>query len=60
MASFIFLVVTFAGTHVSGQLRYSKQLSQDVTSLLDQLLREDIYDKRFRPNFGGGVRSYFF
>lgn len=39
------------------QLRYNKGLSKDVTNLLDSLLREDKYDKRFRPHFGG--RRFF-
>ncbi|CAL8119985.1 unnamed protein product [Orchesella dallaii] len=35
------------------QLRYNKELSKHVTNLLDGLLKEDRYDKRIRPNFGG-------
>jgi hypothetical protein len=39
------------------QLKYNKELSKDVTTLLDGLLKEDKYDKRFRPNFGGLKKS---
>ena len=35
------------------QLRYNKHLSTEVTTLLDSLLHEDKYDRRFRPDFGG-------
>ncbi|OXA53272.1 Gamma-aminobutyric acid receptor subunit alpha-4 [Folsomia candida] len=40
------------------QLRYNKGLSKDVTNLLDSLLREDKYDKRFRPAVKIEVNMY--
>jgi len=54
LQSVLFLSVTLQGVLVQPQqLRYNKELSKDVTTLLDNLLREDKYDKRFRPQFGG-------
>ena len=48
-----FLLFGLTPVQPADPLRYNKELSRDVTTLLDQLLSEDKYDKRFRPNFGG-------
>ena len=37
----------------SQQFRYNKELSKEVTTLLDSLLSSDKYDRRLRPDFRG-------
>lgn len=49
----ILLTVPHSWEEQEKPLRYNKELSKDVTTLLDSLLKQDKYDKRFRPDFGG-------
>lgn len=57
LESVIFLGIIYLVVLVHPQqLRYNKELSKHVTNLLDGLLKEDRYDKRIRPNFGGKLR----
>ncbi len=51
--TFLLVLLSLLDLVQAQQLRYNKGLSKDVTTLLDSLLKEDKYDKRFRPDFGG-------